>query len=169
MIALSTGVIGGSVEIGTDFGPVDEVGDTTTLSLTLTVPPWSSSFSFQFNFMSAEYPEWIGSVYNDFFTATLSSGAYSGNVSFDAAGNPITINNAFFSVTSSSALSGTGFDGGVGGGTGWLTTTAPVVPGETATLVFSIGDVVDGYWDSTVLIDNFQWGVDVITDPETQQ
>ena len=111
----------------------------------------------------------MGSIYNDFFTVDLSSGAYTGNVSFDSAGNPININNAFFTVTSSSALAGTGFDGGVGGGTGWLTTTAPVLPGETVTLVFSIGDVGDGIYDSTVLIDNFQWGVDVITDPETQQ
>jgi hypothetical protein len=169
MAALSSGVIGGSVQTGTDFGSYGEVGDTTTLTLTLAVPTWSQSFSFEFNFMSAEYPEWVGSPYNDFFEANLSSGAYNGNVSFDSMGNPISINNAFFTVTSSSALAGTGFDNGVGGGTGWLTTTAPCVPGETLTLEFSIGDVSDGIYDSTVLIDNFVWGVDAVTEPGTQQ
>jgi hypothetical protein len=51
---------------------------------------------------------------------------------------------------------------------GWLTTTAPVIPGETITLELTIGDVGDGYYDSTVLIDAFQWSVDVVTEPETQ-
>ena len=169
MIALSSGVIGGSVQNGTDFGGSGSSGDTTTLTLTLDVPIWSSSFSFQFNFMSAEYPEWVGSIYNDFFEANLTSTAYTGNISFDASGGPININNAFFTVTSSSALTGTGFENGVGGGTGWLTTTAPVTPGETITLEFTIGDVGDGIYDSTVLIDNFQWSVDEVTEPDTQQ
>ena len=62
-----------------------------------------------------------------------------------------------------------GFENGVGGGTGWLVTTAPVVAGETIVLQFTIGDVGDGEWDSTVLIDNFAWGVDNLVTPETQQ
>ena len=162
-------MIGGSVQPGTDFGPINAAGDTTTLTLTLAVPVWASSFSFDLNFMSAEYPEWVGTAFNDFFFANLTSQAYSGNISFDANGTPIEINNAFFSVTWSSSLAGTGFDGGVGGGTGWLTTTSPVQPGETATLEFTIGDIADGIYDSTVLLDNFQWGVDNLTDPNTQQ
>jgi hypothetical protein len=169
MIALSSGVIGGSVQLGTDLGATGASGDTSTLLLTLDVPAWSSSFSFDFNFMSAEYPEWVGSVYNDFFEANLASGAFTGNISFDAVGGPININNAFFTVTSSAALTGTGFDNGVGGGTGWLTTIAPVIPGETITLELTIGDVGDGIYDSTVLIDNFQWQVDEVTYPETGQ
>ena len=169
MIALSSGVIGSVVEPGTDHGAFGPTDDTTTLTLTLVVPMWSSSFSFSFNFMSAEYPEWVGSEYNDFFYANLTSGAFNGNVSFDSSGVPIQINNAFFSVTDSASLAGTHFDGGVGGGTGWLETTSPVVAGEIITLEFTIGDISDGNWDSTVLIDNFRWGVDNITTPDTQQ
>jgi hypothetical protein len=45
----------------------------------------------------------------------------------------------------------------VGGATGWLTTQAPVEPGETFTLEFMIFDAGDEALDSTVLIDNFQW------------
>ena len=168
MVALSTGIIGGSVQPGTDFGAFNAPGDTTTLTLTLSVPVWATSFSFDLNFMSAEYPEWVGTAFNDFFFAYLTSGAFNGNISFDANGTPIEINNAFFSVTSSAALAGTGFDGGVGGGTGWLT-TSPVVPGETITLQFTIGDVSDGIYDSTVLLDHFEWGTDNLTNPNTQQ
>ena len=45
----------------------------------------------------------------------------------------------------------------LGGATGWLTTQAPIAPGETFTLEFMIWDAGDGVLDSSVLIDNFQW------------
>ncbi len=45
----------------------------------------------------------------------------------------------------------------VGGATGWLTTQAPVDPGETFTIDFMIFDAGDEALDSSVLIDNFQW------------
>lgn len=44
-----------------------------------------------------------------------------------------------------------------GGGTGWLTSTAPVNAGETFKLEFIIWDTGDGYLDSSVLLDNFSW------------
>jgi len=44
-----------------------------------------------------------------------------------------------------------------GGATGWLSTSGNVVPGETIELRFVIWDTGDGYYDSTVLLDNFQW------------
>ena len=169
MTYLSSGVLGGSYQPGTDFGGSGSSGDTSTLELTLQVPVWSSSFSFRLNFMTSEYPEWLNQGYNDFFWANLDSGAFSGNVSFDGNGNPINVDNNFFNVVSSSALMGTGMENGVGGGTGWLTTTSPVIPGETITLELSIGDVGDGIYDSIVLLDDFQWSVDEVTAPETQQ
>jgi hypothetical protein len=60
-------------------------------------------------------------------------------------------------------LQGTGFDiwgGGTatnGGGTNWLTTTAPVTGGSTFTIRFAIWDSGNYEFDSTVLVDNFQW------------
>ena len=73
--------------------------------------------------------------------------------------------------TGTSDLAGTGFDGLsaegscgennlVGGGTGWLSTTGNVVPGETIELRFAIWDTADGFNDSLVLIDGFTWEVD---------
>ena len=50
-----------------------------------------------------------------------------------------------------------------GGATGWLTTSGNVKPGEVIDLRFVIWDTGDGYYDSTVLIDNFQWSVTAST------
>lgn len=63
----------------------------------------------------------------------------------------------------SASLTGTGYEvvdavcqaGDLtGGGTGWLTASGNVVPGETITLRFALWDTADGISDSTVLVDN---------------
>lgn len=50
-----------------------------------------------------------------------------------------------------------------GGGTAWLTTRGNVAPGETIELRFALWDTSDGYYDSLVLIDNFEWSTDPTT------
>jgi hypothetical protein len=45
----------------------------------------------------------------------------------------------------------------VGASTGWLTTEAPVVGGETLVLQFVLWDSSDPLTDSMVLLDNFRW------------
>ncbi len=44
-----------------------------------------------------------------------------------------------------------------GGATGWLTTKAPVQPGETITIEFMVWDTGDQAYDSSVLLDNWAW------------
>jgi hypothetical protein len=44
-----------------------------------------------------------------------------------------------------------------GGGTGWLTSSAPVQPGEVITLELIIWDSGDASFDSSVLLDHFHW------------
>jgi hypothetical protein len=44
-----------------------------------------------------------------------------------------------------------------GGMTGWLTTQAPAQPWETLTLDLIIWDTGDQYYDSSVILDNWQW------------
>jgi hypothetical protein len=61
-----------------------------------------------------------------------------------------------------SALQGTGFDTwntmfGGAGATSWLRSQAPVVGGSELTLRFAIWDTGDQAFDSTVLIDDFEW------------
>jgi hypothetical protein len=45
----------------------------------------------------------------------------------------------------------------LGASTGWLTTKAPIQPGEQFTLDLMIWDAGDGLLDSSVILDHFQW------------
>ena len=47
-----------------------------------------------------------------------------------------------------------------GGGTVWLQTTAPVLPGETIVFELMVFDVSDPILDSLVLLDDFEWSID---------
>jgi hypothetical protein len=141
-----------------DMQPSGQNGDTATIRVQLTAPAGMHSFKFNFYFLSREYPDFVGSAYNDVFSVSQQSSVYNGNITFDQGGNVIDVNTALFSVTNQALLTGTGFDcGHRGGGTGWLTTISPCVPGETFTLMFTIGDLSDGIYDSAVFIDGFEW------------
>jgi hypothetical protein len=168
------------------------VNDYTELVVDLKAPTNANTFSFQFQFFSAEYPEFVCTQFNDEFLVLMESPnefSTPTNISFDSSMNPITVNNGLFTVcqngTSSytmhcqhpvSDIAGTGYEdtasgiGGsqpIGGSTGWLTTTAPVTPGEAFKLHFIIFDEGDHIYDSAVLIDNFQWSVTAATAPTT--
>ena len=157
--------------------------DSCGYKLKIRAPTNAKSFAYDFNFFSSEYSEWICTAYNDAFIA-LYYGALNPyadkNISFDSLNNPVSVNVGFFSIptgptqTSHPLLNGTGFsgycsnygaspNGMCGGSTGWLTTTAPVNPGEEITLHFSIWDTGDHAWDSTVLMDNFRWSAQTAT------
>jgi hypothetical protein len=140
------------------------VNDYISLVFTIKVPTNAQAIMYDFNFMSGEFPNFVCSSYDDTFLAILDSEDLDGNISFDDAGRPVTINIGFFDVcspgqgpncTGNAELAGTGFE--VYGGTGWLHTIAPVKPGETITITFHLFDEGDRIYDSTVLIDNFQW------------
>ena len=153
--------------------PSSPVRDQTLLELTLQVPAGMNSFSFDWYFLSREYPIYVGSEFNDRFTVIQESEPFDGNIVFDDGGNVVDVNNALFTVTDAVSLQGTGFwrPGGQppnntdGGGTGWVTTVSPVTPGEQITLRFDVHDVADGIYDSAVLVDNFAWSEDEIDDP----
>ena len=183
--------------------------DLSEVKLTLKVPQNAKAISFQFNFFSAEYPEWVCTEFNDRFIAILEStgldttklpqgqcvpGAATPtcNVSYDDKGQVVSINNGFFDVCDSasgtsggqpwsntctkpsSMLAKTGYEKKdasnrtIGGATGWLTTKAPVKPGETINLRFIILDEGDARLDSAVLIDNFKWEFTSVAAPVTE-
>lgn len=133
-------------------------GDRATLAFDLTAPQYANSFSFNFNYCSREYPEWVGSLYNDVFEVFLDSVDFDGQIVFDAFGNVVTVNNALFQMVNPADLAGTGFD--VDGCTGWVTTIAPIDGGETVHLEFTVYDVGDGVWDSAVYVDNLLFSED---------
>jgi hypothetical protein len=53
------------------------------------------------------------------------------------------------------------------GGTGWLTTTSPIQPGETFTLSWIVFDEHDGILDSAVILDHFRWHSTTLANPVT--
>jgi hypothetical protein len=169
-------------------GGATDVNDYSELVVQLKAPTNAQSFSFQFQFFSAEYPEFVCTTYNDeFLVIVQSSKTYpqATNISFDAKKNPVTVNSGFFTVCQNGGtpqtmncthpitdIAGTGYDDQIlgqpiGGSTGWLTTTAPIAPGEDITLRFVIFDEGDGIYDSAALIDNFTWGAMSVTGPTT--
>jgi hypothetical protein len=177
------------------------VNDVIDVQLKIKVPINANGVTFDFNFFSGEWPDYVCSQYNDSFIAYLQSSAFNGgtpnNISFDANSNPISVNNSLFGVCTPNVqtgcdgtttgtsvcgsgpneLSGTGFlnsgtwcaDTSTGGGaTGWLTSAAPVKPGETISLEFIIWDTGDWNYDSSVLIDDLFWQPQAINTPITQ-
>jgi hypothetical protein len=180
--------------MGCGAGNPTELNDYLELEVDLTVPTNANSFSFQSQFFSAEYPEFVCTMFNDRFLVIVDDGNNPQQIEFDMNGNPVTVNSGFFTVCQNdpskpqtqhcnmpiTAIKGTGFDqsdfdpfgGGsipVGGSTGWLTTTAPVTPGDHIKLRFVIFDEGDGIYDSSALIDNFKWLPSMITAPVTIQ
>lgn len=185
---LSTGVAGaGTTEAvgdapegtqdGTSFGlggcEGPDTFDCVQLRYSFVVPGDAHSVRFDFNFLSTEYPEYVGQGYNDTFYVSLESPSHNfDNISFDENGSPIGIDSAFFNDTCAD-MQGSGFDledgfGGCdAGATGRLGTIAPVEPGEQVTLTFTLMDSGDGIYDSAVSIDNLQATSNQIEDPET--
>jgi hypothetical protein len=155
------------------------INDDIALDVTLRAPKNATGYKFDFDFYSFEYPEWVCTTFNDQFIALVNPapmGSINGNISFDSMGNPVSVNIAFFNVCSgcpqgTGELSGTGFDTwNDAGATSWLQTTAPIQGGDTFSIRWAIWDTGDTAYDSTALIDNFQWianggTVDVGTDP----
>jgi hypothetical protein len=143
--------------------------DYTELRFTLQVPPDVTSFSYDFAFFSTEYPAYYGSGFNDMYIGWLESEKWTGNISFDQDGNPISLNAGFLAFKddggNSPVLAGTCMRQHAG--TNWLTTTAGVTPGETITVVFAIFDLSDPILDSYAFIDNFQWGCEPTGKPQT--
>lgn len=184
--------------------------DPVMLELRIRTPANAQSFSLRTNFMSAEFPEYVCTQFNDFFVVLLDSGwagqpANPGdkNLAFyrNPAGTiyPVGVNLAhgntglftqcvngatgcvgtpgtISTCMNTSQLTGTGFDTSAsgwcdsnslsGGGTGWLQTSGNVIGGEVITLRIAIWDTSDQRLDSLVVLDNFQWSVDV-SDPGT--
>jgi hypothetical protein len=152
--------------------------DSVNLRLEIRVPTNAQSFAYQFRFFSSEYWTYSCTTFNDFYLTQYTSNALGlpadKNISFDSLTNPVSVNNGFFEVcvpkgcytcpNGSGALSGTGMQlGNTGGGTVWLQTTAPVVPGETMVLEMMVFDVSDNILDSLALLDAFTWSINPST------
>jgi hypothetical protein len=152
------------------FGPDgNSCYDNAQLMVAIYAPANAHGFSFDFIYLSTEYPEWVGMSFNDAFYAVLeaasTNGGLSTNIAFDHSPvhEEICVNSAFFEDPPETNLDGTGFGWDsssmqhIGGSTGWYRTEWPIDPNEVFFLTFSIHDESDGIFDSLVIIDNFRW------------
>jgi hypothetical protein len=188
--------------------PSPDMNDDIALQLDIKAPSNATGYKFRFKFYSFEFAEYVCTTFNDQFVALVEPpplGANNGNISFDSASNPVSVNIAFFDVCDeteddfaqncgfckpppvpycplgTAELMGNGFLDAFGsgfedgGGTTWLQTTAPVTGGEIFQIRFAIWDVGDDSFDSTVLVDAFEWiaqggtvpvGTEPIPDPK---
>lgn len=148
-------------------GSVNSQGnDVVQLRLELNPPENAKGLSFDVMFLSEEFPEFVGSQYNDAFTAEMlqsqleivGNQVYSPyNFAYDSQGNVLSVNTVFDYTLET----GTTFDGA----TALLTAAAPIERDyETGTghvfVYLTIQDLGDGIYDSAVFLDNFRWTLD---------
>jgi hypothetical protein len=140
----------------------DQGNDLVRLHLQLKVPSEINCASFDFAFYSEEFPEYVGSSFNDTFTAQLNNSSLTtgqnytvvapGNFAFDSQNNIISVNTVF----GYSLETGTTYDGV----TPLLRAHTAVVPGATIDVYFSVQDLGDSAYDSAVFLDKFFWSKD---------
>lgn len=132
--------------------------DLVTLRVDLEVPAESNCLSFEFRFLSEEFPEFIGSDFNDAFVAELDANDFEvtdsgtvkapSNFAFGPDGSVVTVNSI---GTSADNALGTTYDGA----TPILRASTPLTPGFHS-LYLTIYDASDSIYDSAVLIDNLR-------------
>jgi hypothetical protein len=144
---------------GRTQGRGDAAYDTSVLELDVNVPASDNCLAFDFRFASEEFPEFVGSKFNDAFVAELDATTWTtsadgglsapDNFAFDAAGNPISVNAVGPAGVTPDDAAGSTYDAA----TPLLTASTPVTPGPHA-LYLSITDVGDPSYDSAVVLDD---------------
>jgi hypothetical protein len=133
----------------------DLVFDLVQLKDDFVVPGGANCATFDFRFFSEEYPEFVGSRFNDGFIAELDSSDFNAtasgltaphNFAFDDAGHVISVNTTGFSAGNAA---GTTYDGA----TPLFRASTPVTPGRHS-VYLSVFDESDSSYDSAVFLDN---------------
>lgn len=143
--------------------------DWTVLRLNVNVPSGDDCLALDYRFLSEEYPEYVGSEFNDAFIAEVDTtswkveeeGAIVRPNDFAASpeGAPISVNGVGPTAMSPVESEGTYFDAA----TGLVTTKTPITPGAHS-IYLSIFDASDQILDSAVFLDNLRF---VSESPET--
>jgi hypothetical protein len=123
------------------------------------VPAGANCLSFDFRFLTEEYPEHVGQTVNDAFIAELDRSSWTtspdgtvaapANFAFDPTGRQISVNASGVTSMSSEEAAGTTYDGA----TPLLRASTPASPGAH-TLFLSVFDQGDPILDSAAFIDN---------------
>src|SRR5262245_10327216 len=152
---VSTSLGGATVRGNTSY-------DVSVLRVGVNVPPTANCLSFDFQFLSEEFPEFVGSSFNDAFVAELDTSTWRtngtaivapDNFAFDTSHDAISINSSGVTGMSTSNAAGTTYDGA----SQLLTAAHQVTPGAHD-VYFSIFDQGDNEVDSAVFLDNLHVG-----------
>jgi len=158
-------VLSGAGEVVDSFGPILPYegsymalissgsgavgGSSSALEQSFTVPECTNKLTIHYNFISEEYPEYVGSVFNDVMRATLHTPDGSREIAFEE------VNSANFQPVS-------GIPCGSGdctwGQTGWIEASIDVSQwaGADDTLTLTVHDVGDTIFDTVVLLDHIE-------------
>jgi hypothetical protein len=196
---VSNSAIGGFPVDGTSYGiltsgnasGVDQVGtfqstsnggaavrgdtdrDVSVLKIDLTVPAGANCLSFNFKFMSEEFPNFVGSAFNDAFIAELDTTSWTtngstifapNNFAFDSSNDVVSINSTGIGGMTPADGAGTAFDGNTSGNPGAdsagaatkLLSASTQVTGGAHSLYLSLFDQGDQILDSAVFLDNLR-------------
>jgi hypothetical protein len=145
--------------------------DLVQLTVTLTVPAGARFWSVDWKFLSEEYPEYVGSPYNDaFFIETPGTAIVinqnvatsQNNVALDPFGSRVSINTTGATGMTAANADYTTYDGA----TSIVTTIGEIPVGASQiTIVFSVTDLGDSIYDTTVFLDNFRFLTEYVDPP----
>ena len=155
-----------SDDAGEDLGTQGVRGDldydVSIMKVDVTVPAGANCLSFDFRFLSEEYPEYVGQEYNDAFIAELDASTWTtistaegseivadDNFATDENGDLVSINSTGGTSVHPARASGTTYDAA----TRLLRAATPVTPGAHS-LYLSIFDQGDGIYDTAAFVDN---------------
>lgn len=150
---------------GTDFDLYSLLSGGTTLDacvLEFDCVPIGDTLLFNFAFGSEEYPEFVGSAFNDVFAIFLSGPGFTPqqNVAQLPDGTPVAINNVNAGINEDYFIDNEAQIGqflAYDGFTTNLTAFAVVVPGEAYHFKTAIADVSDMSFDSGVMLEAFSF------------
>lgn len=124
--------------------------DVVTLRIDFTTVAPACVVTFEYAFLSEEYPEWVGQPFGDAFVAELDATTWSAAYGEVTAPNAFVLETAGRSVLTAPGATGTTYDGG----TGPALARVLVPASGPHSLYLSVFDVGDNRYDSAVLLDN---------------